>query len=242
MVIKVPLQKLGADNLRRMQGMSVKNNNKSAFGAIFSFWFFSCLTILASSIVAVVLYRNEFSGGFSEHSSDWGNFGGYIGGVFGPVVSFVTLLAVLKTVYLQRELLDTQDKEFKIMNELQRDTFNAQQQQIQGAADDSRKLQVSASRDTAIKVIDQQIMLREREFERKDEEARNYYEKARGFSSGPIVENYNRASREMWAARRSIERLLALSIKIATTEYFTVDDVRKDLILGLEGSGIETKT
>ncbi|MFK0090685.1 hypothetical protein ACIQUS_25770 [Pseudomonas sp. NPDC090755] len=212
----------------------MKNVNRSFISVIFSFWFLSCFSVFLSSVVAVALYRDVFSGGFSGRSSDWGDFGGYIGGVFGPLISFVTLLAVLKTVYLQRELLDAQNKEFERMNQLQRDTFNAQLQQIQGASDDSRKLQISASRDTAIKVIEQQIILHERVFDRKNEYLMKNLKVIASSSGGPERETYDRVVRERGIARRSADALLALSVKIATTDYLTVNDVRHELVSGFQ--------
>ncbi|MBC3345389.1 hypothetical protein HU811_01915 [Pseudomonas sp. SWRI196] len=113
----------------------MSGNVSKAFRAIGSFWFISMLSILIAFVFAIYFYRLRFGGGLSSNSSDWSNFGSYIGGVFGPLVSFVTLLAVLKTVYLQRELLDTQRDEFSAMQALQRDTFHSQQKQLKQAAE-----------------------------------------------------------------------------------------------------------
>ena len=66
-------------------------------------------TALAISIVAVAccFYFNQFSGGFSSKSSDWGDFGSYIGGAVGAIFASLSFLALLYTVFLQREELTT---------------------------------------------------------------------------------------------------------------------------------------
>jgi hypothetical protein len=66
-------------------------------------------TALAISIVSVAcyFYFDQFSGDFSSKSSDWGNFGSYIGGAVGAIFASLSFLALLYTVFLQREELTT---------------------------------------------------------------------------------------------------------------------------------------
>lgn len=66
-------------------------------------------TALAISIVAVAcyFYFDQFSGGFSSKSSEWGDFGSYIGGAVGAIFASLSFLALLYTVFLQREELTT---------------------------------------------------------------------------------------------------------------------------------------
>lgn len=53
------------------------------------------------------LYFYIFSGEFSSSQSDWGDFGSYIGGTVGALFASLSFLALLYTVYLQREELTT---------------------------------------------------------------------------------------------------------------------------------------
>jgi hypothetical protein len=66
-------------------------------------------TALAIFIVAVAFYFyfDQFSGGFSSKSSDWGDFGSYIGGAVGGTFASLSFLTLLYTVFLQREELTT---------------------------------------------------------------------------------------------------------------------------------------
>ena len=56
-------------------------------------------------------YLDTFPGSFSKKHSDWGNFGSYFNGVITPVISAFSLIAVLFTVYMQKKLLVSQQKQ-----------------------------------------------------------------------------------------------------------------------------------
>lgn len=53
------------------------------------------------------VYFIRFPGGFSENQTDWASFGSYVGGTVGAVFASLSFLALLYTVYLQREELST---------------------------------------------------------------------------------------------------------------------------------------
>lgn len=57
--------------------------------------------------MACYLYFDQFAGDFSSNSSDWGDFGSYIGGTVGALFASLSFLALLYTVFLQREELTT---------------------------------------------------------------------------------------------------------------------------------------
>lgn len=202
--------------------------------AMTSFWFFSIALIFVSLVIAVALYSFKFRGGLSDNSTDWSNFGSYMGGIFGPLVSFVTLLAVLKTVYLQRELLDAQGEEFNRMNILQQQTFEATLNQMANAASDARKLQVSAAQDTAIKVIDQHVSGYERNWDRHNEAAYRFNSSERSRAVAEDDEDFLQSillHRDY--TRQAIDQLVDLSIFISVTDFRTVHDVKTQLALGL---------
>ena len=62
------------------------------------------LLVLAGTIGAYFLFVC-FGPTFSPNSVEWANFGSYFGGVAGPMLSFLALMAVVWTVHLQYDLL-----------------------------------------------------------------------------------------------------------------------------------------
>jgi hypothetical protein len=62
---------------------------------------------LAVIIVAIAfgLYFYQFWGDLSSNSSDWGDFGSYLGGVIGAIFASFSFLVLLYTIILQREEL-----------------------------------------------------------------------------------------------------------------------------------------
>ncbi|NMY81639.1 hypothetical protein HBO01_23450 [Pseudomonas rhodesiae] len=191
--------------------------------------------VILAVFVAVYLYRSTFGPELSVRSVEWSNFGSYIGGVFGPMISFVTLLAVLKTVYMQRELLDAQKEEFARMNALQQQTFDTQLSQMTKAASDARILQVSAAQDTAIKVVDQHISIYERVWDRHNESAYRFNRDECHRSSLPSDEVFFESIlRHRDEARIAIDELMRLSVNLAVSEFRNVHQVRKSLALGLD--------
>lgn len=201
--------------------------------ALKSFWFFSSAIILLSLVAAIWVYRSKFGGGFSQNSSDWSDFGSYMGGVFGPLVSFVTLLAVLKTVYLQRELLDVQQEEFERMNGLQRKTFNSQKNQMKSAAKDALELKVAAAQDSAIKVIEMLISTQEKDYDRYSEMTFKFHDEFREefiLKPGESREQHlMRIVKCRDRARFAVGLLSGQAYSMAIGDFESVQDVRRSL-------------
>ena len=51
--------------------------------------------IIGIAIIAIIvpftIYKNVFDGEYSLYSNDWGSFGGYYGGVVGPLLSLLSV-------------------------------------------------------------------------------------------------------------------------------------------------------
>lgn len=109
------------------------------------FRFVIALGVLAALSLMTVfyLYRIHFSGAFSMEADDWSDFGGYFGGVLGPIVSVLTLLTVFKTVFLQREMIKLQDA-----------TFRSQIQQAKSLAADAIQSRLDYRKSVLMGVID----------------------------------------------------------------------------------------
>lgn len=61
---------------------------------------------LAFMALAYVMYFSRFHGGFSEKQDVWGQFGDFIGGTVNPLLSFLSLIALVFTVVLQTRQLE----------------------------------------------------------------------------------------------------------------------------------------
>ncbi|VVQ17323.1 hypothetical protein PS914_05996 [Pseudomonas fluorescens] len=194
--------------------------------ALKSFWFVSTLAILIAFFFAVYLYRLKFGGSLSSNSSDWSNFGSYIGGVFGPLVSFVTLLAVLKTVYLQRELLDIQRDEFKSMQDLQRETLDSQLEQFKQAAEVGRQDQYHRTLEHLLNMIDRHSVLHGNIVERLSSSLETlaiWAFEGRPVKKEQLVEVAAKNERH----KRTITGLTMLAVDLSQISFATTDELRE---------------
>ncbi|WP_152974943.1 hypothetical protein [Pseudomonas sp. RIT-PI-q] len=184
------------------------------------------LVLLICAAVAVFYYVDVFGWQFSKNQSDWSAFGSYIGGIFGPLVSFITLLAVLKTVALQRELLATQRSEFKAMQALQQNTFDAQQSQINEAAIKSYVDGIERFREFGLQMVDRHILLFENKLDRAEANIGRYNEVVSinriGLKPGLMSE----ALKQKETSAKMIERLVALSVAISQDEFLTIESIQ----------------
>ncbi|MDF3188079.1 hypothetical protein [Pseudomonas paracarnis] len=196
------------------------------FGLVVSFWFASVFVVLIAFAFAIYFYKGSFGGGFSSTSADWSNFGGYIGGTLGPLVSFITLLAVLKTVYLQRELLDTQRAEFKSMQALQRETFDSQQEQIKQASEATRLGQYDRVVDHLLSMVDRHSALYESLVSRATQGAQTLLEWS--LKGQPVKqEQMQKLYKEIESNKATITKLAALSIDLSMKRFETIEDLRE---------------
>lgn len=118
---------------------------------------FSISVILVALAISIYVYTLAFPGSLSTTPDNWSAFGTYIGGIFGPLISFVTLIAILKTISLQKELLNTQRSEFMQMQALQDQTFKAQQLQYQNALEESKIQTFERTRDHLLSMADRHL-------------------------------------------------------------------------------------
>lgn len=94
-------------------------------------------------VVVFVIYVLNFEGGISGSQTKWSEFGGYFSGVLLPVISLLTLIALLKTIFLQREMIKLQD-----------DTFRAQIKQAGFYADEAAQSALDSRKSMLLSVVD----------------------------------------------------------------------------------------
>jgi hypothetical protein len=61
--------------------------------------------LVLAGTIAAYSFLGDFGRTFSPNSVDWANFGNYLGGVAGPLLSFLALMAVAWTIRLQYDLM-----------------------------------------------------------------------------------------------------------------------------------------
>lgn len=187
---------------------------------LLSFWFALVSIVVFSGITSIYAYLNIFSGEFSTESSEWSDFGGYIGGVLGPLISFCTLLAVLKTVYLQRELLDAQKSEFIAIGKLQED-------QLVLAKSDSSKNEIRAYQTSQINLLEMFVEQRLRVVEGL--EAQKLEVKGAQMTFDSRRSELSDLDKKLTKAQDSANSLLILAFEISTTQYTDVNTIKKSL-------------
>ncbi|POA26370.1 MULTISPECIES: hypothetical protein [unclassified Pseudomonas] len=200
-------------------------SQKRAKDRFLSFLLLSVFSVVLAVIVAVGAYRYTFGGTLAVTSVEWSNFGGYIGGLVGPLVSFVTLLAVLKTVYMQRELLDVQKHEFNQLLEFQRLESLKQDEQLLLAKSEANRAKVHAYQTSLLNVLES--------FSNECRlESNEMFAAADKVSSDPLdvilgnkaVEKYKRRGNE---ARRKVADFKILAFELSVAEFSEVSEVRE---------------
>jgi hypothetical protein len=107
--------------------------------------------------LTICVYRSIFPGDFSHDPNSWSAFGSFIGGLFGPLVSFVALIAILRTIKLQKIMLETQRHEFEKMLEAQEANLHAQKEQIDLSVKSAEENAVVNYRLSVFKMVEHQI-------------------------------------------------------------------------------------
>lgn len=189
--------------------------------------FLSCAAIVVGTIAAVLVYRQIFNGDFSTESGDWSDFGSYVGGLLGPFVSFVTLLAVLKTVYLQRELLDAQGAEFERMHLLQQETFRSQQLQMTLAVEQAKSEGVERSRVATLAMVDRWINIVERKLDRSTEGLNRIGDWTSSGSGHVTKEQAQKLADNNTQLRGVVLELMGLSERISLSDYETAKEIQE---------------
>ncbi|WP_462174342.1 putative phage abortive infection protein [Pseudoalteromonas xiamenensis] len=64
--------------------------------------------------VVLVLYLSKFNGGFSNSNEAWGTFGDFFGGTLNPILSFISFIALLVTIFIQSKELELTRKELEL--------------------------------------------------------------------------------------------------------------------------------
>lgn len=199
--------------------------NKNAFDLMI---YLSVASILIALVVSACLYGKQLGHNLSSAGTDWATFGSFFGGVFSPMVSFVTLIAIIQTIKLQRELLENQSNEFTKLHDLQLQTFEAQESQLAHAKELFEQEKISTYKQTLLTVIAQRIELHQKVIDRATDGARFLLtEKMKndGLTVDPqLTENLE--TKESY--EKKVNLFHELAIKIATTKYSSIAELDRE--------------
>lgn len=196
--------------------MVVKKNNKSQFDFLVNVGLAVIFVLLGSLLY---FYFNVFDGDVSKRPDSWSAFGSFFGGVFGPVISLVTLFALLRTIQLQKDLLVNQSAEFKTLSSLQSEQLSA--------------TMLSDYKTHQLQLLHQQTTMLEQMQDRYNQEAERIFLHTTEFhgAKAAALQNMDKAIAD---TESKISRLIKLSIKVSLTTYETVEQIRGAVSEGLK--------
>lgn len=150
------------------------------------------------------LYLSVFNDGLSKRPDSWSAFGSYLGGVLGPIVSLVTLLAILRTIGLQLE-------------------------QSEHFVSEGNQQRIADYKSSQLQLLDQQINMYERMLDSYKQEGAWLLElsKTTGASQGEHLRRLDKAIQE---TESGVGKLLKLSVEVSLSEYISVDELRKKMV------------
>jgi len=189
------------------------------------------LLILGLS-ASVLFYTNTFSGEISYSSADWAALGSFFGGVFAPAISFVTLVAIIITIRIQKRLLDTQVDEFSKLYRLQVETINVQEKQLDSVKASYEYEKIASYKQTILSVISQQIDLHQKIIDRCTTSAGSMLEKKIAQSNIDLGNKLEEALNQKEEYEEKLNELVMISISIAVSKYQSIQEVDEAFIKG----------
>lgn len=174
-------------------------------------------------VVSVGLYLHIFSGGLSHQSADWSALGSFFGGVFGPIVSVVTLIALLKTLKLQHQTLMSQKSDSERVIGLQNQSYQSQAQQLLIAEEELKSAKVSDFKNSVIRVFEQRINY----YLHSQADALNRIDSLSklGDFSGTI-QAIEEVSKRIELYKVELDRLLRESLRLAVKDFESLEEAR----------------
>jgi len=190
------------------------------------FVLYSSIALLVIGLmVSIYYYKETFSGGISNVSADWSALGSFIGGVFAPAVSFVTLVAIIITIRLQKKFLENQFVEFSRLYDLQVHTFEKQVSQLDSAKDAHEYEKINSYKQTILSVIDQQIDVHQKIIDRCTSSSEYLIEKKLSHTQIDLGNKLEEVLERKEEYEQRLNYLVNLSISIAVSKYKTVSEV-----------------
>lgn len=153
-------------------------------------------------VLAIGCYLTVFNNGLSRSPDNWSAFGSFFGGVFSPLISIVTLFALIRTIGLQMD-------------------------QNAHAVAESRNASVAAYRASQLQLLDQQINMYDRMIDRYDLEGERIFKLPREMLNR--LSDLAQVDRNIEKVEGEISRLIKLSLDISLCEFESVAEIKNKM-------------
>lgn len=174
-------------------------------------------------VISVGLYMNTFNGGLSSQSGDWSALGSFFGGVFGPIVSVVTLIALLKTLKLQHQTLMSQKADSERVISLQKQSYEAQAEQLLLAKGELKSAKIADFKNSVIRVFDQRITY----YQNSQADALSRINTLSTLGDTlEIIEAMSKMADTMAGYKKELNKLLTASLKLAVKDFNSIEEVK----------------
>lgn len=184
--------------------------------------------VVIGMIVSIFAYRSVFDGALSELPADWGNAGGFFGGIFTPIIAFATLVAIVITIQLQKQLLDTQNREFTKLYHLQKETLATQKIELDLIKEQALDQSFSEQKKIYLSLLEQQTDIRRSNMERASEGAMFMLQKQNeGFTIEKSAIENNVAQKEL--LEKQVQVLTYVSIGFALQKFSSIAEMDKSI-------------
>lgn len=189
--------------------------------------YLSILGLIIGLGVALFVYKVTFPGDLSTKLADWSSVGSFFGGIFAPAVSFVTLVAIIITIRLQKIFLETQVSEFSKIHELQDKTLKSQEEQLLCAKVSSEHEKVNNYKQTLLNVIAQKIDLHQKIIDRCASSSEYMLEKKMAQPKIDLGTKLEETLDQKEEYEKKLNQIVSLSVLIATSKYESVNELDK---------------
>lgn len=196
------------------------------------FLYFSIFGVFIGLAASIFFYKNTFSGNISTESADWSALGSFFGGIFAPTVSFVTLMAILITIKIQKKMLETQASEFSNLHKIQIDVLKMQEEQLTHIKSASENEKIATYKQTLLAVVAQQIDVHQKIIDRLTHSAEFMLEKKMEKPGIDLGTKLDETCTQKEDYEKKLNILVNLSITIAITKYLSLSELDKAFATG----------
>lgn len=187
--------------------------------------------MIVALVITAVLYRYKFNGSLSSEPNSWSAFGSFFGGIFGPLISFAALIAILKTIQLQKEIILEQRSEFEGLINSQSTTNDIQSRHLLAAEGQLKDSKLANYISNNIVMLELQINLHQSIIQRCNESLSQIKElvMVHGVEVSKVDDTSKDLNKKIKESEETIKVLSKISIQITVGEFQSIDEVKSKI-------------